>query len=79
LSAFQERAMPMVNPPAASNPGPREPLTTPAHPPTPPEGTPSDPIDVPPLGPDVIFPADEPVGVPPAPDILPSTEPPARM
>jgi hypothetical protein len=55
---------------------PKDPFPIPARPPHPPEKTPSDPVNVPPPAPDVIFPNSEPVGVPPAPDVQPIPEPP---
>jgi hypothetical protein len=48
--------------------------SSPAHPPTPPDGTPEDPINVPPPTPDVILPGgEEQPGIPdfPGPDIPP--------
>jgi hypothetical protein len=55
---------------------PKDPFPIPARPPQPPESTPIDPIDIPPPGRDVIFPADEPMGIPPEPDVQPLPEPP---
>jgi hypothetical protein len=54
----------------------KDPFPIPARPTQPPELTPSDPVNIPPPGQDVIFPANEPVGIPPAPDVQPSPEPP---
>jgi hypothetical protein len=57
--------------PNSQKPGdiPKDPFPIPAHPTQPPELTPSDPVNIPPPGQDVIFPANEPVGIPPAPDV----------
>jgi hypothetical protein len=63
---------------AAPNPKlPTDPFPEPSRPAQPSEQTPSDPVNVPPPGPDVIYPTPEPVGIPPAPDIQPVNEPPA--
>ena len=56
---------------------PKDPFPEPVRPPQPPEQTPSDPLNVPLPGPDVILPADEPLGIPPAPDVQPLAEPPS--
>jgi hypothetical protein len=55
---------------------PKDPFPIPARPTQPPELTPSDPVNIPPPGQDVIFPANEPVGIPPVPDAQPLPEPP---
>jgi hypothetical protein len=44
---------------------PKDPFPIPARPTQPPELTPSDPVNIPPPGQDVILPTNEPVGIPP--------------
>jgi hypothetical protein len=68
----------MISEPSSQKPGdiPKDPFPIPAHPAQPPELTPSDPVNIPPPGQDVIFPANEPVGIPRAPDVEPLPETP---
>jgi hypothetical protein len=68
----------MTNPSAAPDPKlPTDPFLEPSRPIQPSEQPPSDPVNVPPPGPDVVYPIPEPVGIPPASDIQPVPEPPA--
>ena len=63
---------------ALPEPMPKDPFPEPALPPMPPEQTPNEPVNIPPPGPDVVLPGGgEPLGIPPAPDVQPSQEPPS--
>ena len=69
----------MPNKGAIPNPRPlpSDPFPEPTRPPDPPEQTPEDPVNVPPPGQDIIFPdGEEPLGIPPSPNIQPLSEPP---